>query len=125
MSSAGSTSEGLSAASIALALTTVLLNSGAQLLLRGAALRGASPSEPLTLIKSPMFFAALCAYGLSVLTWLAVLKRVPLGAALPFVALMYVAVPIAARFIFGDPLSWRMAGGAVLVVCGVVLVATR
>jgi drug/metabolite transporter (DMT)-like permease len=125
MSATGEPNTTLSAASIALALVTVSLNSAAQLMLRGAALRGATPSEPLSLLKSPLFIGACCAYGLSVLTWLAVLKRVPLGLALPFSALMYVAAPIAARIIFGDPLTWRMAGGAILVVSGVLLVAAR
>lgn len=117
--------ERLSPQSIALALLTVALNSSAQLLLRGAALRGASPSAPITLLKSPLFMGALCAYGLSVLTWLAVLKKVPLPVAIPFVALMYIAVPIAAKVIFGDPFTWRMAGGTALIVAGVIVVAAR
>lgn len=111
--------------SIALALLTVALNSTAQLCLRGAALRGATPTEPLSLVGSPLFLAALVAYGLSVLTWLAVLKKLPLPVALPFVSLMYVAVPIAARLLFGDALSWRMAGGAMLIVAGVLVVAVK
>jgi drug/metabolite transporter (DMT)-like permease len=115
----------LSAASVGLALGTVALNSGAQLLLRGAALRGATPAEPLTLLRSPLFMVALAAYGLSVLTWLAVLRKVPLGVAMPFMALAYVAVPIAAWAVFGDPISWRTVGGTALVIAGVLLVALR
>lgn len=116
-------SASLSPGSIALALATVALNSSAQLLLRGAALRGASPAEPLTLLRSPLFLVALVAYGASVLTWTAVLRKAPLGVALPFVSLAYIAVPVAARFLLGDPLSWRMMAGAVLVVTGVVVAA--
>jgi len=41
-------STGISRASVALALLTVVLNGGAQIMLRGAALRGASPTEPST-----------------------------------------------------------------------------
>jgi drug/metabolite transporter (DMT)-like permease len=115
----------VSAASVGLALGTVALNSAAQLLLRGAALRGATPSEPITLLRSPLFVVALAAYGLSVLTWLGVLRRVPLGVAMPFVALTYVAVPVAAWAVFDDPISWRMAGGAALIIAGVVVVALR
>jgi undecaprenyl phosphate-alpha-L-ara4N flippase subunit ArnE len=64
-------------------------------------------------------------YGLSVLTWLSVLKRVPLPVAMPFVALMYIAVPIGAKLVFGDPLTWRMAMGTALVVAGVLVVASK
>ena len=116
---------GLSAQSVGLALGTVVLNSGAQLLLRGAALRGATPTEPLSLIRSPLFVAALACYALSVLTWLSVLRKVPLGTAMPFVALTYIVVPIAARFAFGDPVDLRTVGGAALIVAGVLVVAVR
>jgi drug/metabolite transporter (DMT)-like permease len=112
----------LSPASIALALATVALNSAAQLMLRGAALRGATPAVPRTLVESPLFLGALVAYGLSVLTWLAVLKKVPLPSAIPFVALMYVLVPLSARLLFGDAFTWRMAGGSALVIAGVLVV---
>lgn len=107
---------------VLLALLTVALNSTAQLLLRAAALAGATPSSPTTLVKSPLFMGALFIYGASVLTWVAVLKRVPLPTAIPFVALMYVLVPLAANRVFGDPLSIRMMGGMLLVIVGLVVV---
>ena len=113
------------ATAVALALGTVVLNSGAQLLLRAAALRGVSPTEPLTMVKSPLFLVALAAYALSVLVWLAVLRRLPLSVAMPFMALVYVVVPIAARVAFGDELSLRTVGGAALVIAGVLVVAVR
>jgi drug/metabolite transporter (DMT)-like permease len=105
-----------------LALITVALNSAAQLLLRGAALKGATPSKPMSLLTSPMFMVALVIYAVSVLTWVMVLKRVPLPTAIPFIALMYVIVPVAARYFFNDPLNWRMMGGMFLVVCGLIVV---
>jgi undecaprenyl phosphate-alpha-L-ara4N flippase subunit ArnE len=116
---------GLSTVSAALALLTVALNSAAQLLLRGAALRGAVPTDPLSLLKSRLFILALAAYALSVLTWLSVLRKVPLGVAMPFVALSYVAVPLAAKVVFDDPLSWRTGVGAALVIAGILVVAVR
>jgi drug/metabolite transporter (DMT)-like permease len=111
--------------SLFLTFLTLVLNGAAQLLLRGAALRGADPTRPATLVTNPMFVAGVAAYGISVLTWLAVLKRVPLTVATPFIALVYVLVPIAAKFVFGDLLSWRMLGGMALVLAGVTLVAQR
>ena len=104
-------------------MLTLGLNGAAQLLLRAAALRGADPARPLTLVASPLFLGGVAAYALSVLTWLAVLKRVPLSVATPFIALVYVIVPVAARVLFGDVLTWRMLVGMALVAGGVVLVA--
>jgi drug/metabolite transporter (DMT)-like permease len=105
-----------------LALLTVSLNSAAQLMLRGAALKGADALSPLTLLKSPLFLGALVMYGASVLTWVTVLKRVPLPSAIPFVALMYVIVPLAARLLFDDPYTWRMGIGTGLIIIGLLVV---
>jgi drug/metabolite transporter (DMT)-like permease len=105
-----------------LALLTVALNSGAQLLLRVSALRGAVATSPATLVKSPTFLMALVLYGASVLSWVTVLRRVPLTTAIPFVALMYVVVPLAAWRLFGDTLTWRMMAGMGLVIAGILVV---
>ena len=115
----------VSASSILLAVLTAVLNSAAQLLLRGAALSGARPEEPATLIRSPLFFAALVCYGASVLTWLAVLKKVPLPTAMPFVALAYIVAPLGGRLAFGDPLGLRTGLGMLLVIAGILVVATH
>jgi drug/metabolite transporter (DMT)-like permease len=77
----------------------------------------------MSLVKSPLFIIALACYGASVLCWIAVLKRMPLPTAIPFVALMYVIVPVAAWRVYGDPLNLRMLGGMALVIAGVVIVA--
>ena len=113
----------MSTTSILLALLTVALNSAAQLLLRGAALRGATPANPLALAQSPQFVIALFAYAASVLTWLSVLKKTPLATAMPFMALTYVAVPLAARVVFGEPVSVRVLGGMGLAIAAVLLVS--
>lgn len=108
---------------IVFAAITVLLNGSAQLLLRQAAHSGAAPTDPVSLVKNPWFMAGLAAYGVSVLTWLFVLKRVPLSVAAPFVALVYVLVPLASRVLFSEGITPRMWLGMVLVVAGVTLVA--
>jgi len=105
------------------AAITVLLNGSAQLLLRQAAQTGAVPTEPVSLLKNAWFMGGLVAYGVSVLTWLFVLKRVPLSIAAPFVALVYVLVPLASRVLFTDSITPRMWLGMVLVVAGVTLVS--
>ena len=110
-------------ASVLFALVTVLLNGSAQLLLRKAALTGANPANPLSLLRNSWFMVGVGAYAVSVLTWLFVLKRVPLAVAAPFVALVYVLVPLASRMLFNDHVNSRMWIGMLLVVCGVTLVA--
>jgi drug/metabolite transporter (DMT)-like permease len=113
----------VSPSSIVFALVTVFLNGSAQLLLRKAALTGASPTSPFSLIRNGWFMVGLGAYAVSVLTWLFVLKRVPLAVAAPFVALVYVLVPLASRVFFDDHVNSRMWIGMLLVVFGVTLVA--
>jgi undecaprenyl phosphate-alpha-L-ara4N flippase subunit ArnE len=113
----------VSSTSALFALVTVLLNGAAQLLLRQAAVTGAVPTAPLTLLRSPWFMGGLAAYGCSVLTWLLVLRKVPLSVAAPVVALVYVLVPLASRALFGDHVSPRMWIGMALVVLGVTLVS--
>ncbi len=105
------------------ATATVILNGGAQLLLRQAAMTGAVPSDPASLVRNVWFLSGVGTYGLSVLTWLFVLRRVPLTVAAPFVALVYVAVPLASRLLFADRISTKMWLGMALVVLGVTLVA--
>jgi drug/metabolite transporter (DMT)-like permease len=113
----------MSGLAIFFAIVTVLLNGGAQLLLRKAALSGAAPTSPLSLISNPWFVTGIAAYAVSVLTWLFVLKRVPLAVAAPFVALVYVLVPLASRTVFGDQIHPRMWLGMFLVTVGVTLIA--
>lgn len=64
-------------------------------------------------------------YGISVLTWLSVLKRTPLAVAAPFVALVYVIVPLLSRSVFGDVITHCMWIGMGFVVLGVTPVDRR
>jgi drug/metabolite transporter (DMT)-like permease len=109
--------------SLVFALITVVLNGSAQLLLRKAALTGAVPAMPVTLLRNVWFLVGLVAYAGSVLTWLRVLGDVPLSVAAPFVALVYVLVPLASRVVFDDTINAKMWMGMILVAIGVTLVA--
>ena len=113
----------MSSSALLFALVTVVLNGSAQLLLRKAALTGAIPTAPLTLLRNPWFFGGLVAYAGSVLSWLIVLRKVPLSVAAPFVALVYVVVPLASRAVFDERITTRMWTGMLLVALGVTLVA--
>ncbi|HEX3595837.1 MAG TPA: hypothetical protein VHU80_12080 [Polyangiaceae bacterium] len=112
----------MSSSALVFALITVALNGTAQLFLRKAALTGAIPTAPLTLLNS-WFLGGLVAYAASVLTWLLVLRKVPLSVAAPFVALTYVLVPLGSRAVFDDRITSKMWVGMLLVALGVTLVA--
>jgi drug/metabolite transporter (DMT)-like permease len=101
---------------------------GGQLLFKAAALRlpaQASLSERLLAVTTNAYFlAALALYlGLS-LVWVWLLRFTPLSRAYLFVALSFTLVPLAAAVAFGEPLSARFLIGAVLTVCGLILVVT-
>ena len=56
--------------------------------------------------------------------WAWLMTFVPLAYAYPFVALGFVIVPLAGVYLFDEPLSWRYAVGAALIVTGIVTIAT-
>jgi drug/metabolite transporter (DMT)-like permease len=101
---------------------------GGQLLFKAAALRvpsqGTIAERLLALGHNAYFIAALVAYlGLS-FVWVWLLRFTPLSRAYLFVALSFALVPLAASLTFGEPLSLRFLVGAVLMVCGLILVVT-
>jgi multidrug transporter EmrE-like cation transporter len=70
-----------------------------------------------------MVLAGLICFGCSALVWLAVLSRVPLSTAYPFVALGIAITTAAGLLLFNEPFSALKAAGVLLIVCGVVTVA--
>jgi len=101
---------------------------GGQLLFKAAALRmpaqGTFAERLLALAHNGYFLAALAVYlGLS-LVWVWLLRFTPLARAYLFVALSFALVPLAAAPAFDEPLSARFVLGAVLTVCGLILVVT-
>ncbi len=66
--------------------------------------------------------AGVLVFGLSAVSWLLALSRVPLSVAYPTVSLSYVVIALASVLWFGErpaPLAWA---GTVLIVLGVALV---
>ena len=107
-------------ASFAFILTGVLLNAGAQLLLKAG-----TNAEPLglRLAIEPHILAGLACYVISVVVWVVALSRVPVSIAYPMLSIGYVVNALAAWALLGEALTpMRMAGIAVIVV-GVFMVA--
>lgn len=66
-----------------------------------------------------IFAAAAALYGMSTLAWIVALRSIPLSQAYLFMALGFVIVPVAAHFVFGEPLSLQLLFGAALVCAGI------
>ena len=79
-----------------------------------------------SLLSAPYFWAALFVYGAATLLWVFVLSRLPLTAAMPFVALTFVIVPVIGALLFGERLNLMYWIGVSVIVIGVcVTVAAR
>ena len=118
----------LSVLQLAVLAAYALGMAGGQLLFKAAALRlparGGFAERLLSLPHNGYFLAAFLAYVALALVWLWVLSFTPLSRAYLFVALSFALVPLAAALMFGEPLSGRFLLGAVLTVCGLVLIVT-
>lgn len=114
---------------VALILTSVSLNAGAQILLRSAAragfpIAGRNAFEILVdALSRPGILGGIALYGLSLLTWIAVLTRAEASLAYPFLGLGFVMVAIAGHFLLGEVVTPRRMIAIAIIVSGVVLLA--
>lgn len=114
-----------------LLLLGVFLNALAQLGLKSAtATSGAITLERSsliaaagTLLSTPVFWAALAAYGLSVIVWVIGLSRVPVSQAYPLLSLGYVLTALGAWAMLGETLSMQRVAGIAVIIVGVFLVS--
>jgi|WetSurMetagenome_2_1015567.scaffolds.fasta_scaffold09264_4 multidrug transporter EmrE-like cation transporter len=112
-------------------LTGVLLNAGAQLLLKagvrplGAISVGWStllPTAVQVLSQWPIL-AGLACYVVSVGVWIVGLSRVDVSIAYPMLSLGYVVNAIAAWWLFGEALGPMRWSGMALILAGVLVMA--
>ncbi|HEY2561133.1 MAG TPA: SMR family transporter [Caldimonas sp.] len=112
-------------------LAGVLLNAGAQLLLKaGVKPLGAIGAAPGTLLpglasaitRGPVL-AGLACYVLSVAIWLVALSRVDVSIAYPMLSLGYVVNAVAAWWLFGEAVGAARFAGIALILLGVLVVA--
>jgi drug/metabolite transporter (DMT)-like permease len=76
------------------------------------------------ILRSPLVLLGLLLYGIGALAWIAVLARLDLSLAYPFLALNFVLVTIASRLFLGETVpALRWAG--ILVICGGILLVAR
>jgi multidrug transporter EmrE-like cation transporter len=114
-----------------LILTGVLLNAGAQLLLKaGVTPLGALSVEMNTLVPTALrvfgqwpIVAGLGCYVVSVGVWIVGLSRVDVSMAYPMLSLGYVVNALAAWWLFGEALGPTRWGGLLLILGGVWLIS--
>lgn len=109
-----------------LALCSVVLNGGGQILQRYGARQAsdvlASATAPgfwQTLLTHPAVIAGLACWAVSTLLWLYLLSAVEVSALYAIGSLSYVFVPLAARALLGEAVAPAQWFGMVLIACGV------
>jgi len=106
--------------SFAFILTGVLLNAGAQLLLKAGT--NAVPLG-LRLAIEPHILAGLACYVVSVVVWVIGLSKVPVSIAYPMLSIGYVINAIAAYYLLGEAVTPMRLAGIGIIVVGVFIVA--
>ena len=118
-------------ATFALILTGVLLNAGAQLLLKAGVaplgelnvgLHNLLPTTLKVLGQWPIV-AGLACYVISVGVWIVGLSRVEVSLAYPMLSLGYVVNALAAWWLFGEALGPMRLAGLMLILAGVLVMA--
>jgi multidrug transporter EmrE-like cation transporter len=121
----------LTAPAFAFLFTGILLNAGAQLLLKA----GTNALGVITLTRDNWFsmlwrmahtgpfIAGVACYGVSLPVWIMGLSRVPVSIAYPLLSLAYIINAIAAYFLFGEAMTVMRWLGLGLIIAGVFLIA--
>src|SRR4051812_29142004 len=105
---------------LSLILAGVLLNAGAQLLLKAGT--NAMPLG-LGLAIEPHILGGLACYVVSVVVWVAALSKVPVSIAYPMLSIGYIVNAFAAWYLFGEALTPMKLAGIGIIVIGVFVVA--
>jgi multidrug transporter EmrE-like cation transporter len=117
--------------SFALILTGVLINAGAQLLLKagvnavGHFEYSTSNIVPIGLRLATQWpiIGGLCCYAVSVVVWIVALSRVEVSVAYPMLSLGYVVNAVAAWYFFGEMVSLQRVIAIGIILVGVYLLA--
>ncbi|MCP1445448.1 undecaprenyl phosphate-alpha-L-ara4N flippase subunit ArnF [Pseudomonas sp. GGS8] len=120
---------------IAFALGSVLLSTAAQLGMRWSMTRLPHPEQWLAALSNGsvdvyaviVVLVAILAYAVSMLTWLAALRDVPLGRAYSLLSISYALVYVLAASLplFNESFSLSKTLGVALVILGVITINSR
>jgi multidrug transporter EmrE-like cation transporter len=121
----------MNAISFSLLMTGVLLNAGAQLLLKAGTnavgvfefSSGNILPVGMKLATEPHIVGGLGCYVISVVVWILALSRVEVSIAYPLLSIGYVVNAIAAWYLFGEAVTPLRLTGIGVIILGVCLVA--
>jgi multidrug transporter EmrE-like cation transporter len=121
----------MGSAAFTLLMTGVLLNAGAQLLLKAGTnalgvitlSRETWPDTLVRMATQGYFVMGAACYVLSLFVWILGLSRVPVSIAYPLLSVGYVVNAIAAHYLFGEAVTTTRWFGIAFIVIGVWLVA--
>lgn len=114
---------------IIMIISSVLLNCAAQLLIRkGMLVVGEVGVSSLishlgAMICNLWLWSAMICYGISILLWMAVLSKVEVSFAYPFLSIGYVVAAIICWQLFGESLSLTRIAGILVICVGVFLIS--
>jgi drug/metabolite transporter (DMT)-like permease len=77
----------------------------------------------LLILRSPLVLLGLFLYGVGALAWIAVLSRLELSLAYPFLALNFVLITLSSRFLLGESVPSLRWLGILVIISGILLVA--
>lgn len=108
---------------------TVLLTAYGQIVIKWQVLgAGAFPEKVgeqmlflARLLINPWIISALAAALLAGVIWMAVLTKLHLSHAYPFLSIIFVLVPLASVLLFNEPFTTAKAIGLTLIVAGIVI----
>ncbi len=85
--------------------------------------RFSSEKALLYVVVNPWYVASVAALGLQAITWVLVLRRLPLSFAYPFMSLIFPLNLLAAHFLLHESVSAFNLAGTALILGGVVAIA--
>lgn len=75
-------------------------------------------------LQTPWLWLGLACYLGQFVVWMTILEKSALSAAFPASAIVFVAVMLASRIVFGDPMGWEKILGSVVIVAGILLLGS-
>lgn len=94
-----------------------------QLLFKASALAWQAEGTPFGARPLMLFGIAVALFALASIGWVWALRRGDLGRLYPFMALAFVAVPLASHFTYGERFGIGYYVGVALIVAGVIITA--
>jgi drug/metabolite transporter (DMT)-like permease len=75
----------------------------------------------LVALSTPWLWLGLACYLGQFVIWMRILEKSRLSSAFPTSALAFIAIMIASKAVFGDPMGWEKILGSAIIVAGILL----